>query len=618
MNLSVAVHRPAGGLDSGAVEAALRELAGEIPPLRDGDVTAWAAPSGRAVLAGVSHPWDATGGVPYTAGTSTRAAAFSGRPVLWRHDESADGRGALVAAAFLEPPDRWAPWLDGRCAVFRYDDESAVLTIFTDHLGSYPVYAGERDGTLVVANNAELVRRLAGAGEPRVEALATFLGCGWALGGTPLSSGVDRLPRGRLSHWGPDGASHRELLPLDELAGWFGKGFSAPAAGRRLVAMTRALADWPERPTVLPLTGGRDSRLVFAAALRGELDFSAETSALPHLPGYPDTSDVVTARELCEAAGRPHTVNDSTEERLDLVEALRVMRLATPGTFSLGGISPNMVAAFLAPPSDVPMRILLTGASGETARAYYGHGEGLDSAGLAALLRGRMMHRWPRPLLSREGLAVIDRHVDRWVAAALGGGVAARDVPDLFYLLERMSNWAGPLHGISEYTRDVVAPLWSRFVVRQELAVPAEGRAQGRFQRDVLAELAPRLASIPYEGAAKGYGRRAQAAKLARQALAELRRRAGLGIERDGRERDPLIAAHPRIREAVEGTPGHPVWEVLDRRATRRLLKRDPARLDPRSRDQAWRLATVFLDREPAAQGRSLSSPAVPEPLSRA
>jgi hypothetical protein len=596
VNLAVAAHRPSGEVDSAAVEKALSGLAGEIPPLADGEVTVWTARSGRAVLAGVSHRSDATGGVPYAAATPTRAAAFSGRPFLWRDDDGADGRSALVASAFLNPPDRWAPGLDGRCAVFRYDDDSGVLTVFTDHLGSYPVYAGRHNGTLVVSNNAELVRRLAGAGEPRVEALATFLGCGWALGGTPLSSGVERLPRGRLSHWGPDGASHRELLPLDQLAGWFGNGFSARGAGRRLVAATSALADWPGRPAVLPLTGGRDSRLVFAAALKADLDCSAETSALPHLPGYPDTDDVVTARELCESAGRPHQVNDSTEEQFDLVKALRVMRLATPGTFSLGGISPNMVAAFLAPPSDLPMRILLTGASGETARAYYGNGEGLDSAGLAALLCGRMMHRWPRPILSRAGLDVIDRHVNRWVASALGGGVAARDVPDLFYLLERMSNWAGPLHGISEYTRDAVAPLWSRFVVRQELAVPAEGRAEGRFQREVLGELAPRLAEIPYEGAAKGYGRRAEAAKLMRQALAELRRRAGLGIERDGRERDPLIAAHPRIRDAVEGTPSHPAWEVLDRRATRRLLRRDPARLDPRSRDQAWRLATVFLD----------------------
>jgi len=328
------------------------------------------------------------------------------------------------------------------------------------------------------------------------------------------------------------------------------------------------------------------------------LHFEAETSALPHLPGYPDTGDVTIARQLCEEVGRPHRVNLAQTE-LDLVEAQAAVRFASPGTFSFGGLSPGAVAAFSRPPGPQdrePLRLLLTGAAGEVSRAYYGLGEGLDAPALVDKLYVGLVRRFPQPILSRDGEQMVRTWLTTWVGEQMARGIAKRDVPDAFYLLERMANWAGPLQGLSEYNADIHSPLWSKAVVRQQVGLPPTDRANGAFHRLVLERLAPHLERFPYEGANYSTGRRAKLASVVKKARLELGRHYAQTAATKKSSPDAFVRAWPQVREAVGNSSArHPAWGVLNRRRVMRRLDRDPARLDPRSREQVWRLATVFL-----------------------
>jgi hypothetical protein len=593
MQLMLARFGPHAGDDERAA-AVLREFAGELPPLTGHDVWQWLAPSSRASLAGAAHSRDRTGGVvEYRSADATRGAMFSGRPILW-DGGNASGTTAIAAARFLDPPERWAEQIDGRCAIMRYDDSTGTLTIRTDPLGSYPVYAADEGPTTWVSNSAALLRRLIDSRDMRPDVLATFAGCGWALGGSPLWAGVDRLARGALHEWRPQSRTARELLPTETLAKQFGAGFSADRASADLAATIKAASQWPGRPVVLPLTGGRDSRVIFAGALAADVDFAAETSGLPHLPGYPDTADVRIARELCNAVNRPHAVNLPQSRTFSAATVIPKLTLASPGTFSLAGISPGTAANFADAEHRpaTPLRILLSGASGETARTYYGLGDGMSNAQLSDLLLSRLIPRYPPALLSSAGRAVVRDYVDGWVGEARDRGVSARDVPDLFYLLERMSNWAGPLHGILEFGADVVAPLWTPRMVRHQIALSGEQRTAGQFHALLVEHLAPHLAVFEYEGATYEHGRIAHLRKRIQQAKAEVTRRRGKVPPQPG---DPLPAALPLIRERVLSLGDHPMWAVLDRRRVARVLQREAHKLDPRSRDQVWRLATASL-----------------------
>ena len=210
------------------------------------------------------------GGVPYALAERDRLALFSGRPIRWTGDREADGRGPIDPRHFIEGPDSSA--LDGRFVAVRCDDARGELDVITDPVGAYPIYETQVEEVHWLSNNAELLRDLRGTRELDPAALAAVLGGGWSLRGDPVWAGVKRGGAG---------------FAADRLAPLFGAGFDADRAAALLTAATRALADWPGRPNVVPITGGRDSRLVLAAARRAGGWCAARAKTTPARAGPP-------------------------------------------------------------------------------------------------------------------------------------------------------------------------------------------------------------------------------------------------------------------------------------------------------------------------------------------
>jgi hypothetical protein len=573
---------------------ALTELLVALPFLDPAAIESWQAPSTRVTIVAVAHSASVGEVHRYTAFEPERAALFAGRPVRWSDGGNADGRAPLDAASYHPPAERWAAQLDGRCTVVRADD--AGVELFSDPLGAYPVFEARQESARWFSNSAEALRLLSGDRGIDEDALASVLAGGWSLGGNPIWRAVRRVPRGVVLWAGADGGERsRELLPLREIASLPGARLDTAQAAGTLTALTGALADWPGRPNVVPVTGGRDSRLVLAAAVRAGINFVARTGGAKHDP------DVVVAARLCELIGVPHGLlaGDPHGDRFTALQrAAQVTALASGGTSTLADAD-----GFPLGPRPSGLPVWHSGQGGEIARSYYGPGR----AGVADLLYNRFVGRRPgrAEIVSAEVAATLRRRIQRFVDELRGAGAAEADVPDLFYLLERMACWAAPTHGVVELVRDTTSPLWSARMLPHLFALPPGQRAQDAFHRQLLGELAPELVNEPFADRSgwpprTALGRRAQrGASLIRKATAELERRAAGAIARTGSPApegpDPFDAVLATVREAAHSAPQHSAWSVLDVPRVTRLLSRPAAELDYMSRTYVWRLASAFL-----------------------
>jgi hypothetical protein len=561
-----------------ALERLLRALPFKLAP-----IAAWVAPDRRSSAAWASHEPEAVGGVAYVRADDDSLAMFSGRPIAWAGDR-ADGRSPLDPAHYLGPAAGWAPSLDGRAAAV--SAAAGRLEVWSDPLGAYPLYVLETADACWISNNAEVLRHIADSREMDRTALASLVGGGWPLDGDPIWSRVRRLPPG-LRTFGTD-------VAVPDPRPRLGRGLEAEAAANTLIETVRALADWPGRPNVVPVTGGRDSRVVLAAARAAGIDFTATTG------GAPDDDDVRIGAELARWAGVPHeriAPDPSGDMWSRPRRSARTLMFTSAGTASLAD-----AAGFPLAPRSGPLPLWHTGQGGEIGRAYYAARYGRSRAvrALEHAFTGRRPGR--RPPLNEHGLALVRGQIDSWADEQLEAGARPHDLADLFYLTKRMGTWAGPTHGAVEWVRDSTSALWSRRVVPHLLAPSRQAREAEHFHREVLGLLAPELLELPLAGGGwrsrSVIRRRAtRARRLASRSADELRTRLrprprpAAATEGD-RDEDPFNTVRDLVANAAENR-SHPVFDVLDPARVDELLASSSA--DTMRRYYVWRLATVLL-----------------------
>jgi hypothetical protein len=361
------------------------------------------------------------------------------------------------------------------------------------------------------------------------------------------------------------------------------------------------------------VTGGRDSRLILAAALSAGVEFVARTG------GGAGDPDVKIASELCSQVGIGHGLlaPDPHGDRFsDIRRAARITLLASGCTATLAD-----GAGFPLGSRGGTLPLWHSGQGGEIARSYYGVG----GRGVAERLYRRFTGRRPgrAEIVSAAAAQLLRGRIASLVEEMTDSGAELVDVPDLFYLLERMGSWAAGAQGVVELIRDTTSPLWSVRLLPHLLALPARQRELEQFHLLVLGELDPTLVAPRFEDGSTWLERRyplqrrvERTRRLAGKVAAEVRRRAAanprLAAHRGSRAAagdrggsqgdtatavptDPFSGVMDIVRDAALSQPGHPAWSVLDRPGVERMLASPPARLDEMSRYYVWRLASVFL-----------------------
>lgn len=323
-------------------------------------------------------------------------------------------------------------------------------------------------GTHSSASAAE-VAVLSGAGIDAA-AVAEDLLLGFRLGPRSIYSGIcrRRAEPGRLTN---------VPMSLGDLCAWVG---SASDHG-----------------AVLELTGGVDSRLILAMALRG-----GSKPRLAFTLGQTDSPDVQVANLLCSRFGIEHHVIpiDAPEESAiwpdlcDIVEKSSFVCNATSYAW--------LPAVFR---SMAPLRnAQITGAGGEAAGDFYY--SRIDSLPIAAL-RERL---WLQFRLARPGVAISELFGRERAEAEFVDLIArVRDLLraercdwrvglDRFYVEQRLENWAIPVLCASAGWYTVWAPLLTPAYALWTQSLARVDRIGRRAQRALIVGLVPEMKEFPF------------------------------------------------------------------------------------------------------------------------
>jgi len=188
----------------------------------------------------------------------------------------------------------------------RWSWDGQELSAQVDGLGVFPLFYRQLADGVVVSDRIQLLLDRSGPATPDWDALALFLRTGFfVFEDTPFQA-IRSFPAGGTLTWSAlGGALRMEATPLPEPEVWTGTFDQAVSAFIDLVRMAVRRTVGGERPVVVPLSGGADSRhLLLALHHAGCRPAAVATVSRAYHADF----DLEPAAELAARLGYPHTV----------------------------------------------------------------------------------------------------------------------------------------------------------------------------------------------------------------------------------------------------------------------------------------------------------------------
>jgi len=392
-----------------------------------------------------------------------------------------------VSRLIDRPGCRLDPDICGEYAVVRFF-ANGVINAFGDPAGLHHLFYADT-GQAIVANRAGFVAAICGYCEPDSDTLSWLPTIGYRVGTGTAYHGVRALPQDHLLELCRGGLT---LVPPPSTPfAESGRGDPDVRAGLQEDGIVQALAavriatDHGDRID-LPITGGKDSRVVLAlclaAGLRDRLSLFTR--------GYAGHPDVIAGAGVAAAAGLPHRREPphgsdlAANWPLDMfVRNLAVQAFQADGM--MGGW--DLIIG-----ERLGRETLITGHMGEVLKAYSkrpmpeGRLDPVDMIRLQAPFD-------PLGLLRPEHRDRLTGQVSAQMDAGRAAGASERDLPDLFYWQNRIPNWLGGIRGIKSFERQPVMPLGVPALMRLAFLLSPEERKVELLHYRLIERLAPEL-----------------------------------------------------------------------------------------------------------------------------
>lgn len=396
---------------------------------------------------------------------------------------------AAAVAALLDRPGATLPEdVAGEYAIARLHRDG-TLEAFGDPAGLYQLFRSA-DGRPVAANRASFVAMLRGAAEPDRES-ALWLGTiGYRAGTATGWNGVTQLQQGERLVALPTGSRvERQPFRLPEARGFAAGGAALIEQGLEQAKAAVRLAAG-DKPLDLPITGGKDSRVVLAVALAAGL----RDRLTLFTRGYIGHPDVTVGEMIAERLGLPHRREPPLGSDLpaDLDAGAFMILLRTIAFQADGGMGGwDNVSG-----TGIGRATLVSGHLGEVLKAY---AKRLPDGPLDPAAMVRLQAPFdPIELLRRDARDRLALSLKRQMDEASLAGAEEADLPDLFYWRNRVTNWLGGIRGIKAFERQPVLPLGVPALMQLAFLMTAAERKAELAHFKLIEAAAPELLDLPF------------------------------------------------------------------------------------------------------------------------
>jgi hypothetical protein len=402
---------------------------------------------------------------------------------------------AAAVAALLDRSDAALPAdVMGEYAIVRVHPDGKLVA-FSDRPGLHQLFHAA-SGDAVVANRAGLVATVLGDATPDAAGQCGLAAIGYRVGTATAYRAVHQLPQERALHFAAHGsAAVRPMAdPIITLDGMRGYGAALDSLLDEGIAQAQAaigLAIPRDGPIDLPITGGKDSRVILALCLAAGL---RERLRL-FTRGYAGHPDVIAGAGIAAALGLPHRREAphgsdgpavwSRARFFDTVAAQAWQSDHMVGCWDL--ILGTRIA------SDT----VISGHMGEVLKAYSKKPLPDGPLDPAAMVRLQAPFD-PMGLLLPEARAALTAVLAAQMDEARGWGAQEADLPDLFYYRNRLPNWLGAIRAIKSFERQPVVPLGAPALLRLAFRLTARERKQELLHWLIVKRCAPELLALPF------------------------------------------------------------------------------------------------------------------------
>jgi hypothetical protein len=429
------------------------------------------------------------------------AVATAYAPLGWRRvigEARLDEAPVLLARHLAAHPEEVGR-LNPPFVVCMLDEAGATLTLITDGLGFGRLYAMRLESGWAWSNRLAALPIFAGVA-PRIDERAWqyLAGCGWFMEDATPIAGVRAVGPATVIRCRTGGAPRIEDHSRAVLGGWVAPRSAdrdaAALAAADLVELAESTATLWKAPPVVHLSGGRDSRVVAAAAVAAGVDATFRTVATLSEEGR-------IAKQLVSLA--PRSLRHELVEERDvttsggLIDRAMALHRAYDGLYAPAGLKQSMHKGLRSRAA-----VVLNGAGGEIVRGNFYRAatyprleSGGTEAQVAELDRLYRLHGGVREHVHEAVRSVIGETVE----AGRSLGLEGVSLLDWFYLRERLRRWSNASATLGNFP-----PLATPTFIRAGFDLAPEARIRNEVQLEVIGALCPAWQTIDFYKAQPG------------------------------------------------------------------------------------------------------------------
>lgn len=392
--------------------------------------------------------------------------------------------------------------LEGQFVAVKVTEKPLCIELMLDCLGMEQVYYFHQGDRWLISNNVRLIERLSKISAWDPLGVSMVLGIGWVGADRTLKQDIRVVPGGecwkwqhnftepsRIPYFTRSQLRHQRYRKLTHS--------QTQELAKEMVGNCRLLAE-NFGELRCPLTGGRDSRMLAALLIHGQINANYYTD------GAIGSTDVEVSKRVAAALNLPyhndHTINSDALEQWDFVS----WRLVEQND---GMVSLWQIIDILRQPWQIDhLGVCLTGFGGEIARGYYRDtpmGEQLFASPnqrdwVQRILPAKMI-RNSGQLVKQETKVMAQTYLQQLMEQFLDEGFAPIDVPHLLFTYERVRRWAGSNARKTLPQQDVFSPYCTRAFVETAFALPPDYRYCETLHYELTKFLVPQLHSLPYD-----------------------------------------------------------------------------------------------------------------------